>query len=59
VFKKSVPQMLVKKIPEKKNTPLKFSEQSKEFIDNLKRKFNHPSSYPQNLEPINSIQILP
>ena len=28
------------------NMPLKFSERSKDFIDNLKRKFNHPSWVP-------------
>jgi len=27
----------------KSSVPLKFSEKSKDFIDNLKRKFNHPS----------------
>lgn len=26
----------------KSSVPLKFSEKSKDFIDNLKRKFNHP-----------------
>jgi len=26
----------------KSRMPLKFSEKSKDFIDNLKRKFNHP-----------------
>lgn len=27
----------------KSSLPLKFSEKSKDFIDNLRRKFNHPS----------------
>jgi hypothetical protein len=27
----------------KSSVPLKFSEKSKDFIDNLRRKFNHPS----------------
>lgn len=26
-----------------RNTPLKFSDRSKDFIDSLKRKFNHPA----------------
>jgi hypothetical protein len=30
----------------KNNLPLKFSERSKDFIDNLKRKFNHSSWVP-------------